>query len=189
VVAETGTPELHRLSLDEYHRLIEAGGFDEDARIELIDGLLLDMSPKTAEHENAIAWLNERLVLTVDLERYEVRVASAMTVDPSEPEPDLIVIERDAPRPYHPGTASLVIEVAVSSQRRDLRVKPRIYARAGVPLYWVIDLDGRRAVVHAEPEPERYGSVEVIGPDGELTAAHIGVPPIAVSDVLAAADR
>ncbi len=49
--------QVHRLSTDEYHRLIEAGGFDEDARVELIDGLLADMSPKTREHENAVAWL------------------------------------------------------------------------------------------------------------------------------------
>jgi Uma2 family endonuclease len=186
VVAETETSELHRMSLDEYHRLIEAGGFDEDARIELIDGLLLDMSPKTAEHENVIAWLNQRLMLAVDLERYQVRVASAMTIDPSEPEPDVIVIERDAPRPYHPGSAPLVIEVAVSSQRRDLRVKPRIYAGAGVPLYWVIDLDGRQVVVHSDPGPVGYGSVEVLGPEGALTAPQIGIEPIALADVLGA---
>jgi Uma2 family endonuclease len=179
--------DLHRLSLDEYHRLIESGGFDEDARIELIDGLLLDMSPKTAEHENAIAWLNRHLMLGVDLERYEIRVASALTTDRSEPEPDVMVIERDAPRPYHPGTAALMIEVAVSSQRRDLRVKPPIYARAGIPRYWVIDLDGRRAIVHEQPGPEGYGHVEIVGADGMLVADHIGLPAIPVAELLAAA--
>ena len=179
--------DLHRLSLDEYHRLIESGGFDEDARIELIDGLLLDMSPKTAEHENAIAWLNRRLMFGVDLERYEVRVASALTTERSEPEPDVMVIDREAPRPYHPGSAALMIEVAVSSQRRDLRVKPRIYARAGIPLYWVIDLDKRRAIVHEEPGPERYGRVEIVGADGVLVADHLELLPISIADLLAAA--
>jgi Uma2 family endonuclease len=179
--------ELHRMSLDEYHQLIEAGGFDEDARIELIDGLLLDMSPKTAEHENAIAWLADLLHRAVDGARYQVRVASALTTERSEPEPDVMVIERDAPRPYHPGTAALMIEVAVSSQRRDLRVKPRIYARAGIPLYWVVDLDKRRAVVHSRPSEEGYDSVEVVGPDGELVAEHLGVPPVSVAELLAAA--
>jgi Uma2 family endonuclease len=179
--------DLHRMSLDEYHRLIEAGGFDEDARIELIDGLLLDMSPKTAEHENAIAWLNRRLMLGVDLERYEIRVASALTTDRSEPEPDVMVIEPNAPRPYHPGTAALMIEVAVSSQRRDLRVKPPIYARAGIPRYWVIDLDGRRAVVHEQPDADGYAHVEIVGPDGVLVADHIGLPDLPVAELLAAA--
>jgi Uma2 family endonuclease len=184
VVVET---ELHRMSLDEYHQLIEAGGFDEDARIELIDGLLLDMSPKTAEHGNAIAWLADLLHRVVDGQRYQVRVASALTTGRSEPEPDVMVIERDAPRPYHPGTAALMIEVAVSSQRRDLLVKPPIYARAGIPLYWVVDLDKRRAVVHARPSGDGYDSIDVVGPDGELGAEHVGVPPISVAELLAAA--
>jgi Uma2 family endonuclease len=64
---------LHRVSPDEYRRLVDAGVCDEDARIELIDGLLVDMSPKTPAHENAIAWLVRYLVLNVDLERYKRR--------------------------------------------------------------------------------------------------------------------
>jgi Uma2 family endonuclease len=186
VAIDSPPPGLHRLSLEEYHRFTESGGFDEDARIELIDGLLLDMSPKTAEHENAIAWLNQRLVLAVDLARFEVRVASAMTLERSEPEPDLIVIERGAPRPYHPGSAALVIEVAVSSQQRDLRVKPRLYARAGIPLYWVIDVDRRRAVVHADPGPDGYARVDMLGPGDDLTAPHLGLT-VSLAELLAAA--
>jgi Uma2 family endonuclease len=189
VATETEPPELHRLSLDEYHRLIDSGGFDEDARIELIDGLLLDMSPKSPAHENAIAWLADRLHASVDQAQVQVRVAAALTTERSEPEPDVIVIDRDAPRAYHPSTALLVIEVAVSSQRRDLRTKPRIYARAGVPRYWVVDLDGARAVVHGEPGPEGYGSVEVLGPDGVLAAPELGLPAFALRDVLDAAQR
>jgi Uma2 family endonuclease len=145
------------------------------------------MSPKTAEHENAIAWLADLLHRWIDPDRYQVRVASALTTERSEPEPDVMVIERDAPRPYHPGTAALMIEVAVSSQRRDLRVKPPIYARAGIPRYWVIDLDGRRAVMHEQPGPEGYGHVEIVGADGVLVADHIDLPAIPVADLLAAA--
>jgi Uma2 family endonuclease len=189
VAIETQPPELHRLSLDEYHRLIESGGFAEDARIELIDGLLLDMSPKSPAHENAIAWLAEQLHASVDRARHQVRASAALTTERSEPEPDLIVIDRDAPRPYHPGSALLVIEVTVSLQRRDLRVKPRIYARAGVPRYWVVDLDGDRAVVHGDPGPDGYGSVEVLGPDGVLAAPELGLPACALRDVLDAAQR
>jgi Uma2 family endonuclease len=186
VAVEPPTP-LHRFSLEEYHRLIEAGGFDEDARIELIDGLLVDMSPKTAPHENAIAWLNQLLVLSVDLDRFEVRVSAALTTGNSEPEPDIIVIERDAPRPYHPGTAALIIEVAVSSQRRDLRHKPPIYAGAGVPDYWVVDLDAGRVVVHGSPRDGAYDRVEIMGSGGELVASRLELPPISVAELLAAA--
>jgi Uma2 family endonuclease len=94
---------LHRISPEEYRRLVEAGVFDEDARVELIDGLLVDMSPKTRAHENAIAWLLEALMASVDLARFQVRVGAPLTIGWSEPEPDLIVIERDVPRPHHRG--------------------------------------------------------------------------------------
>jgi hypothetical protein len=59
-------------------------------------------------------------------------------LEDSEPEPDLAVIALNAPRPYHPATATLIVEVAVSSLRRDLGTKAELYARASVPQYWVL---------------------------------------------------
>ena len=85
-----------------------------------------------------------------------------MTLETSEPEPDLIVFQRDAPRAYHPSTAALVIEVSVSSLRRDLGQKPLLYSRAGVAEYWVVDLDGRRIVVHGGPLEDGYGEISMI---------------------------
>jgi Uma2 family endonuclease len=186
VAVDLPTP-LHRFSLEEYHRLIESGAFDEDTRMELIDGLLVDMSAKTAPHENAIAWLLKLLVRSLDLDRFEVRVSAALTTGTSEPEPDIMVIEPDAPRPYHPGTAALIIEVAVSSQKRDLRHKPPIYAKAGVPDYWVVDLDAGRVVVHGSPCDGAYERTEVVGAGGELVASRLELPPISVAELLAAA--
>jgi Uma2 family endonuclease len=183
MAADTGLSDVHRMSADEYHQLIDSGGLDEDTRIELIDGLLLDMSPKSPAHENVIAWLLEVLVLGIDRQRYRVRPTAPLSLGSSEPEPDITVVERDVDAPYHPATAALVIEIAVSSQRRDLRVKPAIYARAGIPLYWVIDLDGGRAVAHTDPSAGGYRSVEIVT---ELSAPQIGLAPIAVADVLAA---
>ncbi len=80
---------LHPISSEEYRRLINAGVFDEDARVELIDGLLVDMSPKTRAHENAVAWLTRYPVLNVDSERYEVRVAAPLTIGTPSPNPTL----------------------------------------------------------------------------------------------------
>src|SRR5215204_5443078 len=111
VAVETQIPELHRWSLEEYHQLIESGGFDDNARVELIDGLLVDMSPRTREHENALAWLDHVLQVSLDYERFQIRTAMALTLETSEPEPDLAVVDAAAPRPYYPGTAALVIEV------------------------------------------------------------------------------
>jgi Uma2 family endonuclease len=176
--------EIHRLTAEEYHQLIESGGLNEDTRIELIEGLLLDMSPKTPAHERAIRWLVRHLSRSLDLDRFELGVGAPLSTGDSEPEPDLMVIEHGTPQPYHPATAALVIEIAVSSQRRDLRVKPAIYAKAGVPVYWVIDVEGGRAVAHSEPSDDGYASVEIVS---ELSAAHIGLEPIAVEEILAAA--
>jgi Uma2 family endonuclease len=176
--------EIHRLTADEYHLMVESGGFGEDTRVELIDGLLLDRSPKTPQHENVIKFLARRFFTTVDLDRYEIGVSAPLSIGDSEPEPDLTVIERGTEQPYHHATAALVVEVAVSSQRRDLRTKPAIYARAGVPTYWVIDLEGGRAIAHTEPGADGYSSVQIVT---MLDAAHIGLAPIAVADVLAAA--
>ena len=180
--------QVHRLSLDEYHQLVESGGLDEDTRVELIDGLLLDMSPKTREHENAIAYLAEWLSRTVDRTRYQVRVASALTLQRSEPEPDVIVIPREAPRPYHPGTATLVIEVSVSSLRRDLVRKPSLYAAAGVDEYWVIDLERRRAVVYRDPRGDGYTDVTELHVEGELVPASLDIEPLALEGLLHAAE-
>jgi Uma2 family endonuclease len=187
MAVETGLSDVHRLSADEYHRLIESGGLDENTRIELIEGLILDMSPKSPAHENVISFLMRRLFSELDLDRYEIRAAAPLSLGDSEPEPDLIVFEHDVPRPYHPETAALVVEVAVSSQRRDLRVKPSVYARANVPVYWVVDLDGRRAIMHSNPIDGTYERVEMLGEDGELTAQHVGLVPVRVAEVLAAA--
>src|SRR3954471_24654084 len=176
--------DVHRLTADEYHQLIESGGLDEDTRVELIDGLVVDMSPKTREHELAIRWLLKRLFTELDPTRYDSGASAPLSLGSSEPEPDIIVVEPGVKAPYHAATAALAIEIAVSSQRRDLRVKPRLYATAGVPVYWVIDLDGGRAVMHSGPENGEYARVEVVA---ELTAPHLGLTPIPVADVLASA--
>lgn len=179
--------QVHRLSTDEYHRLIEAGGFDEDARVELIDGLLANMSPKTREHENALAWLADWLTDSVDRRRYQVRIGSPLTLAGSEPEPDLIVVPHDAPRPYHPATATLVIEVSVSSLRRDLVRKPSLYAAAGVDEYWVLDLDGRRVVIHRDPQHDGYADVAEVHAGSELAPAGLDVDAVALDELLRAA--
>ena len=189
VPLEMDFDEVHRYSLDEYHLLIESGCFDERTRVELIDGLLLDKGVTSREHENAIEWLAQWLFGAVDLHRFAVRVSAALTLERSEPEPDLFVVPRDALRPYHPGTASLVIEVSVSSQRRDLVRKPRIYAAAGVDEYWVVDLDNRRVVCHRDPRGDTYHEIAEIPADGALTAAAVELPALAVAELLAAADR
>lgn len=181
--------QAHHFSLAEYHRLIEAGAFSDDLRAELIEGVLVDMSRKTREHDNAIRWLTRWLILAVDLRKFEVGVQTSLTLadSESEPEPDFSVLHRDAPRPYHPSTATLVIEVTVSSHHRDLRKKPVLYARAGIPEYWVIDIDNEMVVVHRNPIGDRYESIVTVPADGRINATALDLPELSVAELLAAA--
>ena len=108
----------------------------------------------------------------------------------SEPEPDLAVIALNAPRPYHPATATLIVEVAVSSLRRDLGTKAELYARAGVPEYWLLALDQRHLIVRREVRPvvgEYAQSIE-LGESARASCAALALPELEIADVLAAAD-
>lgn len=185
VRAHLDPEELYRYSLDEYHRLIDAGVFGEHERVELLDGVLVRMSPKTPRHERAVRWLARWLIRALD-ERYEVGVGNPLTIGDSEPEPDLVVIESGTPEPYHPATAVLVIEVAVSSLQRDLIAKPALYAAAGVPEYWVLDVDAERLVVHRQPGSDGYSDTFAAGPESVLSALTEAIPPLAVRDLLVA---
>ena len=179
-------PELHRLSIEEYHRLVARGGLEEGAHLELIDGLLLDVSPKTPQHENAVRWLMEWLIDHIDRARLQVMVAGSLTIGASEPEPDLAVIERSAPALEHPSRALLVIEVALSSAERDLSVKPNLYAQA-VQEYWVVDLQTRRVITHRAPGRGGYREVEAV-PDGESVSARaLDLAPLRTGELFAAA--
>jgi Uma2 family endonuclease len=88
--------QIHRHSVDEYEELVELGAF-EDQRVELIDGVVLDMSPKSRRHENAVRWLhNEWLGPTLDHGRHHILVSGSLRLRESEPEPDLAIVDPDS---------------------------------------------------------------------------------------------
>jgi Uma2 family endonuclease len=179
-------PELHRMSIEEYHRLIECGGFDEEARVELIDGYIVDMSPKSPPHENAIRWLMYWLFDRLDRSQHELTVGTPLTIAASEPEPDLVVVEHSEPKLEHATRAPLVIEVSVSSRERDLRAKPTLYAQA-IDEYWVVDLERRCVVVHREPSDGAYREVESVAAGSELRARSVDLGPLDTGALFAAA--
>jgi Uma2 family endonuclease len=178
------TDQLHRYSVDEYEELVLKGAF-EDQRVELIEGLILDMSPRSPAHENAIEWLIRWLTNNIDQDRYSVRVASPIRISNSEPEPDLAVVDCDRPRDCHPLSAHLVIEVALSSRERDLAIKPRVYA-ATVTEYWVLDLERRQMVVHRQPAAIGYRRITTGGGDDQVAPEHLELPPFSIGELLAA---
>jgi Uma2 family endonuclease len=174
--------QIHRYSVDEYRDLVELGAF-EDQRVELIDGLILDMSPKSPRHEHAITWLlNEWIARTLDLSRHHVRVSSSLRLATSSPEPDLAIVGHDL-GPGQPRSAALVVEVALSSRERDLTIKPRLYAPA-VAEYWVLDLSTDQMVVHRNPGPDGYGDITTHARNTELRPGYAALGALRLSELL-----
>jgi Uma2 family endonuclease len=174
--------EIHRYSVDEYEEMVKLGAF-EDQRVELIDGYVVDLGPMTERHMFAHAWLNEWLVLNLDRSRFWLYPGGAVRVDPSEPQPDLMVVDREDPGGGVPRRSHLVVEVAVSSQHRDLKVKPRVYAPA-IAEYWVFDVDRGCFVVHRDPTDDGYRSVTIHGREATIQPSAIGLPPLVIAELL-----
>jgi Uma2 family endonuclease len=171
----------HRFDAETYGRIVESGALD-DQRVELIDGRIVDMSPQTSEHSAVIAWLTH---LMAGREVF-LRVQLPLHVAPdSVPEPDLAITDTEPSADRHPTTALLVVEVAVSSHALDRGRKAELYAAAGVPEYWVVDVSGRSVEVHREPRPAGgYGTVTVHKGDDELTPPVAGIAPFTVERLL-----
>lgn len=152
-------PEVRRVGVtrEQFDRMVEPDGYDSPP-VELLEGVLVEVVPQGGEHDDVVGELGQVLAQTVPAP-WRVRTHSPFVAGPrSQPEPDVAVVLR---RPgAHPDTAALVVEVAQSSQRLDLVHKPRVYAAAGVPVYWVVDLPAREVVVHAGPVEGGYASVE-----------------------------
>jgi hypothetical protein len=162
----------HRLTVDDFHRLGEAGVLGEDDRVELLEGQLVDMSPIDPRHAAVIDELNRLLVAAVG-ERGRVRVQNPIVLDSgSEPQPDLVVARqvrgdyRDAhPRP---DDVVLLIEVADTSFGIDSGAKLALYARAGIREFWIVDLTANRVLVQRAPINGLYSETTTVGLSGTL---------------------
>ncbi len=155
---------LAQWTMAEYHQMI-AAGLLVDRRVELLNGQIIEMSPEGPEHtyrgETLAEWLRDRL-----RGRAYVREARPITLDHSEPEPDIAVVRGDRSQfvQRHPGAADLfwVVEISRSTLATDLTHKRDLYARVGIPEYWVVDLVNRRVVVFRQPEAGRYSQAETV---------------------------
>lgn len=175
-----------RFTADEVWRMVEIGLLGEDEPYELIDGELLYVSPASPPHVNVVADLNTKLVIAYG-EAYRVRGGGPVAgIADSIPEPDLAVIPTTLvsdDRRAVSGEMLLVVEVSVTSVRRDIR-KGEIYAAAGVPEYWRVDVDGRVVHVHRGPRADgAWAETTEVGPDGMLPLPGI-TGMIAVADIL-----
>jgi Uma2 family endonuclease len=145
---------FRRFTVAEYHKLIETGVLTEDDPVELIEGYLVQKMPRNPLHDGTLSKVEKRLKPLVP-PGWDTRTQCAVTLSGSEPEPDFAIV-REEPGGYlarHPGPedVGLVVEVSDSSLDSDRADKSRMYARAGLPLYWIVNLPDRQIEVYEQP--------------------------------------
>src|SRR5437867_1487161 len=185
--------ELRRWTRDEYDRMIRAGIFAPEERVELIDGEILYVSPQDSPHAVAICLTPNALQRAFGAE-FHVRVQLPLALDPhSEPEPDITVVQ-GTPRDYvdhHPEIPALLVEVADSSLAHDRARKGSLYARAGVADYWIVNLVDGCLEVYRDPVPSseawygwEYASARRYRPEESVAPLAAPESPVKVADLL-----
>jgi Uma2 family endonuclease len=175
-------PQVWKIDRVRYHQLGQSGAFN-GRRVQLVEGVVIEMSPMGIDHANVVSLLTRHLVRSVD-DRLLVRVQVPLAVgDDSEPEPGFAIVPFEKRAAEHPSTALLVIEVADSSRAFDLGPKAALYARAKVPEYWVIDLARAQLVVHRKPKAGRYTSVRTVGRAHALTSTSVPAVKLTLSEL------
>lgn len=154
-------PTVHRITVEEFLALDEAGFFDEVGRVELIDGEIIEMAPLHRPHARVLLHLTVAVSKAVDACSGSIEAltpVSARLDQHSLPEADIIIARVDDTEKFvTPDSALLLIEVSASSLQHDLGRKLRLYARSGVPEYWVADVEGRKVLRFHAPAGESYG--------------------------------
>jgi Uma2 family endonuclease len=162
----------HRLSVDDYYRMAEVGVLAHDARVELIDGEIIEMAPIGSRHYAAVAKLT-RLLERLTLDNAIVVAQSSIRLNPSsQPEPDLVVLKPRADF-YASGLPTgkdcfLVVEVSDTTLPYDVKVKAPLYAQHGVPEYWVFDLDQKALRRFASPKDGVWTDVSAVVSPGRI---------------------
>ena len=184
-----------RVTVEEFHRMIDAGVFGDEPRLELIEGVIVEKMGKKPPHIHATDLIQYLLIRSVPA-GFFFSMSNPLTIEEhqSEPEPDAMVIRgllKDfADRSRTPRDAALVVEVSDTSYAFDRKRKLAVYADAGVPVYWVLDLNGRRLEVFNDPIGEgaeatyRVAQIYLETDDAPLVLDGVEVARFAVKDIL-----
>ena len=180
---ETVTP--YRFTYDDVLRMVEAGILAQDARVELIEGELLEASPESLAHVRVRRWLTQFFIRRLVEGEWEVNPDAPALLDAgSAPEPDLAIF----PSALHDRDVTgrdivLAVEVSVSSLAFDLGLKATLYARHGVQEYWVVDVLARRILVHRQPTAEGYLERSVVEHADEIAPLAFPALVVRVADL------
>src|ERR1041385_5990848 len=156
----------HRFNVEEYYRMAETGVLKHDARVELLDGEIIDMSPIGPFHGGVTDYLNE-VFTAASQNRWRTRIQNALRLDShSEPQPD-VVLAKPSPDLYRrrhprPEDVYLLIEISDTTLETDQNEKLPAYGRAGIPEVWIVNLADLTVEVYREPHFTGYGSKSIL---------------------------
>jgi len=160
------TPHLHRWTRAQYEQAVDAGVFGEDDRVELITGHVVERSPQNAAHATAVTLIDYALRTALPSSCFmRIQLPLALSAD-SEPEPDIAVV-KGSPADFaeaHPDSALLVVEVSSRSLAFDRSEKQSVYAQAGIPRYWIANLEEGVLEIYEDPAGGRYRTVHTLEP-------------------------
>lgn len=177
---------MHRVTVDEYERMIASGSLDEPERVELINGYTVDKMGKSAEH----GFSTKRVIKSLDgrlpggwtwRSEQPIRIPAY-----DEPEPDVSVVRgRDEDYEHRlpaPGDVGLAVEISLTTLDRDRDETGPAHARGGIPIYWIVNLLDRRIEVYTDPGPDGYRSGTDYG-EGQAVPVVIGGQRVGEMDV------
>ncbi len=145
---------MARFSVARYQRMIETGILTSEDKVELLENCVVLKMSKNPPHESTLQQMLRPLLRSLPPD-WDLRIQAAVSLTDSQPEPDFTVVRGTAADYKHrhpgPGDIGIAIEVADTSLLRDQRDKTRIYARGGIPCYWIVNLIDRRVEVYTQP--------------------------------------
>jgi len=178
----------HRFTVAEYVRMGQTGIISEDERVELVCGEVIEMSPIGERHAACVAVLTQLITLRLRLGALVWAQNPIVLDDYSEPQPDLAILK---PRPDNyrtskptPGDVLLVIEVSDSTLEYDRKVKMPLYAGAGIPEAWLVNLPEERIEVYSDPAGGEYQTVRSYARGRRLQSHTLASLRLSVSKVL-----
>jgi Uma2 family endonuclease len=180
------TAPTYRWSVDEYQKLGETGIFDEDDRVELLNGEIVVMAPIGLRHRNAV----RRLINTMARKYGKLCLVDAqnpLVIDgESMPQPDLLLLRSDLDESHAPtpDAVLLLVEVADSSLAYDSRDKRDAYARTGIRECWLLNLTRNQLHVFRDPEPQGYRTELIIHANESIAPLAFSQEAVALSEIL-----
>ena len=178
---------VRRFTIEEYNRMAETGVLSRDEHVELLQGLVCEMSPEGKRHVAAIELTHD--FFTDRLRgKHRVRAQHPLTLaEGTEAEPDIAIVETADPRAYldsHPTAALLVIEISETSLEKDCTLKADLYARAGISEYWVLNLTNDTLEVFRDPSESHYLKRQTLNRGEKISPVRLPDISVGVVDLL-----